>query len=259
MVKVSSRIVPRTIPPPLLPPTVPPPQPPPLPPTTNQPLHGAQDDALLVTLARGIEALLQQQGGSRPDKPETVKPGVTELPSLPEYQPSTGSIDLLHWLTHIAPLMEDLSDTSLLWWQETVNDALTWYAQYAAASPLARLQLQPRPSSVLRPEWARVERRATAMMLSAIPKTIREEIIAHGQVSSLDVLCKLYSVYQPGNLQEKTLVLKMLEQPEECGSALQAVEGLRKWSLWRRRAASLGMAEPDASVLLRGLDRSRAK
>ena len=93
------------------------------------------------------------------------------------------------------------------------------------------------------------------MMLSAIPKTIREEIIAHGQVSSLDVLCKLYSVHQPGNLQEKTLVLRMLEQPEECTTALQAVEGLRRWSLWRRRAASLGMAEPDASVLVRGLDK----
>ncbi|CAE7696989.1 unnamed protein product, partial [Symbiodinium sp. CCMP2456] len=184
-----------------------------------------------------------------------LKPGITELPLLPEYQPSTGSIDLLHWLTHIAPIMEDLSDTSLAWWQETMKDALRWYSEYASASPLARLQLQPRPSTELRPEWARVERRATAMMLSAVPKTIREEIIANGRVSSLVVLCKLYAVYQPGNLQEKTLVLRMLEQPDECHTALQAVEGLRKWSLWRRRAATLGMAEPDASVLVRGLDR----
>ncbi|CAE7496106.1 unnamed protein product [Symbiodinium sp. CCMP2592] len=217
-------------------------------------------DDVLATLARGIiEALLQQQQqGPRPDRPETVKPGISELPHLPEYQPSTGSIDLLHWLTHIAPMMEDLSDTSLLWWQQTVKDALTWYARYSSSPPLARLQLRPQPSSELRPEWARVERRATAMMLSAIPKAIREEIIAHGQMSTLDVLCKLYSVYQPGNLQEKTLVLRMLEQPEECVTALQAVEGLRRWSLWRRRAASLGMAEPDASVLVRGLDKITA-
>ncbi|CAE7698046.1 GIP [Symbiodinium necroappetens] len=215
----------------------------------------SQNDHLLTTLAQGIEALLRQQQGSRSDRPETVKPGITELPPLPDYQPSTGSIDLLHWLTHIAPIMEDLSDTSLAWWQETVKDATVWYNQYASASPLARLQLQPRPSADLRPEWARVERRATAMMLTAVPKPIREEIIANGQVSSLVVLCKLYAVYQPGNLQEKTLVLRMLEQPEECLTALQAVEGLRKWSLWRKRAATLGMAEPDASVLVRGLDR----
>ena len=241
---------------PLQPPRPPPPQPPSLPGASALP---GRDDNVLTTLARGIEALLQQQQhGPRSDRPETVKPGISELPHLPEYQPSTGSIDLLHWLTHIAPMMEDLSDTSLLWWQQTVKDALTWYARYSSSPPLARLQLRPQPSNELRPEWARVERRATAMMLSAIPKPIREEIIANGQMSTLDVLCKLYSVYQPGNLQEKTLVLRMLEQPEECATALQAVEGLRRWSLWRRRAASLGMAEPDASVLVRGLDKITA-
>ena len=225
---------------------MPPPQPPPLPHRPTAQAAGLQSDQLLTTLAQEIEALLRQQQSSRGDRPETVKPGITELPLLPDYQPSKGSIDLLHWLTHIAPIMEDLSDTSLAWWQETVKDATMWYSQYVSASPLARLQLQPRPSTDLRPEWARVERRATAMMLTAIPKPIREEIIANGQVSPLMVLCKLYAVYQPGNLQEKTLVLRMLEQPEECLTALQAVEGLRKWSLWRKRAATLGMAEPDA-------------
>ena len=137
-----------------------------------------------------------------------------------------------------------------------MKDALRWYERYSSAAPLARLQLTPQPSSeLLRPEWARVERRATAMMLSAVPRGVREEVIAHGQVSSLSLLCKLYAVYQPGNLQEKALVLKMLEQPEECSSALEAVEGLRRWSLWRKRAMSIGMAEPDASVLLKGLDK----
>ncbi|CAE7334850.1 GIP [Symbiodinium sp. CCMP2592] len=166
------------------------------------------------------------------------------------------SIDLLNWITHIGPLMEDLSDTSSMWWQMTLKDALTWYSQYSAAPPLERLQLKPQASMELqKPEWIRVERRATAMMLSAVPKQVREEVISGGHVNSLHLLCKLYSVYQPGNLQEKSLVLRMLEQPDACASALEAVESLQRWNLWRRRAASIGMAEPDASVLLRGLDR----
>ncbi|CAE7859822.1 unnamed protein product, partial [Symbiodinium microadriaticum] len=166
---------------------------------------GAQDDHLLTTLVKGIEALLRQQQTARNDRPETVKPGITELPHLPEYQPSTGSIDLLHWLTHISPIMEDLSDTSLAWWQETMKEAMAWYSEYESASPLARLQLQPRPSVELRPEWARVERRATAMMLTAIPKPIREEIIAHGQ--------------------EKTLVLRMLELKEYVAGGCESLFG----------------------------------
>ncbi|CAE7720332.1 TY1B-A [Symbiodinium necroappetens] len=216
---------------------------------------GRGEGDVLITLARGIEALLQQSQSGRGDKPETVKPGINELPVLAEYQPATGSIDLLNWITHIGPIMEDLSDTSLAWWEATMNDVLRWYQAYSTSAPLARLQLRPRPSTPLKPEWARVERRATAMLLSAVPKQVREEVIAHGEVTSLTLLCKLYAVYQPGNLQEKSLILKMLEQPEECQTALAAVEALRKWNLWRRRAASVGIAEPDASILLRGLDR----
>ena len=216
---------------------------------------------LLATLARSIETLLQQQQqGGKSDRPETVKPGITDLPSLPEYQPTTGSIDLLNWLTHIQPIMQDLSDTSYAWWEATLQDALTWYTQYSAASPLEGLQLKPTSSQALsRPEWARVERRATAMMLSAVPQPVREEVIAMGSVTSLALLCKLYAVYQPGNLQEKALVLQKLERPDACETALQAVEALRKWSLWRRRAASIGIAEPDASVLIQGLDRITTK
>ncbi|CAE7942340.1 TY5A, partial [Symbiodinium sp. KB8] len=231
----------------------------PLPPRTSQEHQNAAGEKsegnVLLTLAKGIEALLQQNQSGRQDRPEAVKPGISELPQLAEYQPSTGSIDLLNWITHIGPIMEDLSDTSLAWWEATMKDVLQWYKSYSTSPPLVRLQLRPQPTHPLKPEWARVERRATAMLLSAVPRQVRDEVIAHGEVTSLSLLCKLYAVYQPGNLQEKSLILRMLEQPDECPTALAAVEALRKWNLWRRRAASIGIAEPDASILLRGLDR----
>ena len=62
-----------------------------------------------------------------------------------------------------------------------------------------------------------------------------------------------------GTVKKKLLSLQKLEKPDPCDTALQAVESLRKWSLWRRRAASIGIAEPDASVLIQGLDRITAK
>ena len=189
---------------------------------------GTSENNLLTSMARGIEALLRQQEqmGPRADRPETVKPGITDLPRLPEYQPMTGSIDLLNWLTHIQPIMEDLSDTSAAWWEGTLQDASRWYSSYSAASPLERLRLTPLSTpSIHRPEWARVERRATAMMLSAVPAQVREEAIAMGNVGSLTLLCKLYAVYQPGNLQEKALVLQKLERPDEC-----VIQPCRRWS-----------------------------
>ena len=165
---------------------------PPLPPLPGDAARvgGAPDGNVLLTLA-----LLQQSQSSRSERPETVKPGSSELPQLPEYQP----IDLLSWITHIGPMMEDLSDTSGAWWESTMNDVLQRYQQFASSSPSARLQLRPRPTLPLKAEWARVERRATAMMLSAVQKQVRDEVIASGEVTSLGLLCKLYSVYQPGN------------------------------------------------------------
>ena len=89
----------------------------PLPQSCNQGLpsvpEGKTEGNVLLTLAKGIEALLQQNQSGRQDRPEAVKPGISELPTLAEYQPATGSIDLLNWITHIGPIMEDLSDTSL--------------------------------------------------------------------------------------------------------------------------------------------------
>ena len=214
----------------------------------------AGSDQVLTAMAKGIESLLLNQG-SRADRPETVKPGITELPHLPPYTPETGSIDLINWVTHITPIMEDLSDSSSVWWTATLQEVMTWYARYSVATPLERIQLLPMRSPTSKTEWARVERRATAMMLTAIPATIKEEVIAAGDVTTVNLLAKLFSTYQPGNRQEKALVLANLEKPSECSDAKGAVEALRKWALWRRRAMAIGITEPDASVLLQGLDR----
>ena len=227
--------------------------PPPAPNVASTNLAGS--DQVLSAMAKGIESLLMNQG-ARADRPETVKPGITELPTLPAYTPETGSIDLINWITHITPIMEDLSDSSSVWWSDTLKEVMLWYSKYSVATPLERIQLLPVVTSAPnKAEWARVERRATAMMLTAIPATLKEEVIAAGGVNTLNLLAKLFSTYQPGNRQEKALVLANLERPGECQDAATAVEALRKWALWRRRATAIGITEPDSSVLLQGLDR----
>ena len=218
---------------------------------------GSSNDQVLTAMARGIESPLQNQH-NKSERPETVKPGISELPQLPAYTPTTGSIDLLNWLTHITPIMEDLSDTSSHWWTMTLKDVSEWYARFSVSTPLEKVRLRPVVSTMGKPEWSRVKRRATAMVLGAIPAQVKEEAIATGDVHTVGLLCKLFATYQPGNRQEKTLVLTSLEHPQECETALEAVDALRKWSLWRRRAQAIGIAEPDPSVLLQGLDRITA-
>ncbi|CAE7334683.1 unnamed protein product, partial [Symbiodinium sp. KB8] len=85
-------------------------------------------DRVLTAMAKGIETLLMNQN-SRGEKPETVKPGITELPVLPIYTPETGSIDLINWVTHITPIMEDLSDSSSMWWSSVLKEVMEWYSR----------------------------------------------------------------------------------------------------------------------------------
>ncbi|CAE7662795.1 unnamed protein product, partial [Symbiodinium necroappetens] len=150
----------------------------------------AGSDQVLTAMAKGIESLLLNQG-SRADRPETVKPGITELPHLPPYTPETGSIDLINWVTHITPIMEDLSDSSSVWWTATLQEVMTCsiFCGYALGKDSA-------------------------------------------------------FAYEISYLQEKALVLANLEKPSECSDAKGAVEALRKWALWRRRAMAIGITEP---------------
>ena len=66
------------------------------------------------------------------------------------------------------------------------------------------------------------------MMLAAIPSGVKEELVATKSLTPLRILAKLMSLYQPGGLQEKTVILKQLEDPGEGTSAAQGVQQLRK-------------------------------
>ena len=61
--------------------------------------------------------------------------------------------------------------------------------------------------------------------------------------------------YQPGGLSERSAILTALESPPECNSVPSATSQLRKWIRWKRRATEVGVAIPDASILMRGLGR----
>ena len=101
----------------------------------------------------------------------------------------------------------------------------------------------------------RLERRVASMLLKAIPQGAREEMISGKKTTAFTILATLQVAYQPGASAEKEIILRNLEQPSEAGTIQEAVLNLRKWGRWRTRAQELGVAEPDPSILMRGLTR----
>ena len=226
---------------------------------------GGESDtvAAMLKLMEGMQALQEKIviGGAKggPDYMETVKAPM-ELPKLAPWHPESGPIDFNDWLALIQPYMEDLADTATEWWSEMLKEVQRWYDDHMAATPLARLtHACEAPTSLSLKRWTRLERRASAMLMSSIPEWIKDEILSSRMVTTFGIICKLYVAYQPGGLAEKSLVLAALESPKEETSLGNGVSGLRKWIRWRRRAKDIGVSIPDPTVLVRGLTKLTRK
>ena len=98
-----------------------------------------------------------------------------------------------------------------------------------------------------------------SLLMSAIPVSQQEEVIAGKDVSTISILGKLMLSYQPGGLTEKAAILQALDSPEEAQGLTQAVMGLRRWLRWHRRAGEVGVVRPDATIQVKGLGRLMRK
>ena len=210
----------------------------------------------MMMMLESMQQLIKDREGGRGGGDAEVVKTVVELPKLPEWSHETGPIDLGDWIATIDPFMEDLSDTAEIWWKLLRKEAMAWYEEHMAMSPLQRLTHEVVPSEeISKSKWSRLERRAAGLLMAAIPSNIREEIVSTRSVNAMGILTRPFTVYQPGGLAEKALILTSLENPKEESSVSGAVQALRRWIRWRRRAADVGVSVPDPTVLMKGLTR----
>ena len=202
-----------------------------------------------------IQQLTNDKDRSGDKSPETVKPGVSSLPSLPQVSPTTASVDIMDWLELLAAPMSDLSDGSGEWWLRVKSEASKAYQAWTSASPIEKLRIQPPQVSELETgRWSRVNSRASSMILLALHGDVRQEMASRRSTgSAAALLFRLLTIYQPGGQQEKVQILSNLQQPAQERDPQQAVSALRAWARWLRRCRDLGVAAPDPSLLARGL------
>ena len=226
----------------------------------QEPVHpaGRKDNRQLDLMEKLVQLMIEDKvgGGQKTELlVESVKPGTTTLVELPEVS-TTAPIDLQDWLTAVEPAMGDLSDSSSSWWTTLLEEAQSWYLKYQQMPPLQRSSFVPEPSDILKQQkWSRVEKRAVSLLLTALPLPVRQELVSSRSLTALKMITRLFTLYQPGGVQEKGVVLSSLEAPAEVTSLPQLVNGLRTWMRWRRRSVDLGLSLPDATILMRGLSK----
>lgn len=215
----------------------------------------------MLKLMEGMHALQVQIAETKKTKEvEVVKNYVGELPKLPDWRAESAPLDLTDWLLTIEPTMSDLSDNSQSWWESILKTIREWYSNHLELSPLERVEHRPElPEELRGHRFSRLEKRATHLLMQAIPGHQQEEVIAGKDVNVLSILGRLMLCYQPGGLSEKSAILTALDSPEEAQSLSQAVGGLRKWLRWHRRAGEVGVVRPDATLQAKGLGRLMKK
>ena len=210
-------------------------------------------------LAQGIAQLqnaMTASLSSKSQEQEVVKPGISELPRLPELS-ETSCIDIGDWIHSLQCPMGDLSNGSSGWWKELLQCLDRFYSNYLESSNITKLSLKPESfaTAYLKEErWGRVDKRATSMILISLPEAVRAEILALRLSGTLAVLGRVMVLYRPGSTAERQQILKALEQPPVANNASEAVDALRRWARWLRRAGDIGLQIPDPSILLRGID-----
>eukprot|EP00439_Symbiodinium_sp_Y106_P010606 s6827_g1.t1 len=212
--------------------------------------HAASEGAgdTVTKLLQGLEAVLTK---SQMKTQEEVTKSVVEAPKLAELSEAS-AIDFGDWIHCLENVMGDLSASSS---EAVLEDAQTYYQKYVEGDQFARLALKPTLSAeAADSKWTRVDRRGAALILSAVPEDVKKELVASRSRTTLELLSKLMVMYRPGSTTEKSQLLKRVEAPEAANNVSEAVDHLRQWSRYFKRAKDLKLSTPDPSILLKALD-----
>lgn len=159
---------------------------------------------VMLKLMQGMQELQKQivvsKDEGKGEEIETLR-FAAELPKLQEWNPETVPIDFADWVVCLHAHMSDLDSTSEEWWDLTLSTAKTWYANHLKLTHTQKLTNFPEATQELKlRKWSRLERRASSLLMAALPDSLKEEVVSSKSVTTMGILAKAMLQYQPGRL-----------------------------------------------------------
>ena len=195
---------------------------------TSQPLGGVGG---MPSPPPGIDPGFQgrnQAGLAQPGPSLTEALRALELPKLPTPGSEGASIQFGDWMTVVHPLMSDLSGSAGGWWSLTVKTVEHHYQQWLVATPLEKLRMKP-GSPVIGEGYARLEQRSVSMLLAALPEGLRQDVIASRRLSTVGILFRLFTTFQPGGSGERTGLIKSISEAKVPAGLVELLGSVRQW------------------------------
>eukprot|EP00435_Cladocopium_sp_Y103_P018020 s4138_g4.t1 len=174
---------------------------------------------------------------------------------LPELPAMASPLQFGDWVHLCGPVMRDLSNVTSRWWDLTTRQAKTHYEDWKQATPLQRVQIDPKIPDELNDKcYGRTEQRGVHLLLKAVGSEMQQTLVTDRQLTSTAILYRLYIRYQPGGPGEKSLILKELTQLHKSSTMAELASSLRSWRRHFGRAREVGPVLPDGTLLLRALE-----
>ncbi|CAL1167089.1 unnamed protein product [Cladocopium goreaui] len=195
---------------------------------TSQPLGGVGG---MPSPPPGIDPGFQgrnQAGLAQPGPSLTEALRALELPKLPTPGSEGASIQFGDWMTVVHPLMSALSGSAGEWWSLTVKTVEHHYQQWLVATPLEKLRMKP-GSPVIGEGYARLEQRSVSMLLAALPEGLRQDVIASRRLSTVGILFRLFTTFQPGGSGERTGLIKSISEAKVPAGLVELLGSVRQW------------------------------
>ena len=168
---------------------------------------------------------------------------------------SESAVEFSDWLYETEQAIGSLSDKASMWFAACLELARRTYRDYVNATPLERLALDVTiPEELRQGQWARLEKKTMTLLLGSMTKVAKDDVITYRVRTVPGVLYRLHVLYQPGGAAERTAILRQLEGTPGGEGAHECITTLRKWRRYLQRADEMGVAIPDASILLRSVE-----
>ncbi|CAE7406162.1 GIP [Symbiodinium sp. CCMP2592] len=213
--------------------------------------RGDPGDPLQV-LAQGMRQLqLAYMGKS--EKDSDVK-GNVDVPAMPEVG-TESAVEFSDWVYETEQAVGSLSDQASTWFGACLELARRTYDEYVNATPIERLTLDVvLPEELRAPRWARLEKKVMMLLLGAMTRTAKDDVITHRVRTVPGVLYRMHVLYQPGGASERAAILRQLEGKAMGEGVHDCIAALRKWRRYLQRAEEMGVTIPDASILLKSVE-----
>ena len=206
---------------------------------------------------RGKESKREEEERTKNERESvdhTLKSVQVVLPKLAEPGSKNSSLEAGDWLAQVRPYIADVGQGAEKWWDQTTMMVMNQYGRWLEANPLERVHIKATDIDQSVPGSDRLNQRVTTLLLSAVPESIKTELITTRQLSVSGVLFAILRRYQPGGLAEKTYTLSELTTTSPASTASQTVHRLRQWKRQQTRASELGLTLPDPLIMVKALD-----